>query len=371
MKTVMLVTLAVGCGMPPLVRPGEATVPPSAPVEVATLPGALTGDLDQILQAARTQDDAIGATVAVSMPDWSWAGASGRTSRQGMALKPTDPFNIASVTKTFTAVLVLRLVERGSIRLDEPIERWFADFPRASEITIRHLLSHTSGIFDYHDDGEVLGHESQERAPRRLVELAANHGLDFSPGAQWAYSNTNYIMLGLIIEAATGESFQVVLRRELLDPLALQHTYLSGFEAPRGNLVHGYWRNESRTVFDVTNAYHPTITWSTGGIVSNAVDLTRWFEALFGGLLLEPSSLEEMTSPTAFANGSRAPYGLGLFVTPTAWGTYFHHSGGHPGYRAHVGYLSTRRAVVAALSNSFWLDPAEIANASFGRIVSQ
>ena len=237
-----------------------------------------------------------------------------------------ERFRIGSITKTFVATLVLLLVEDGALRLDDTVERWLPGLvPAGREMTVRDLLSHTSGLFDYVEDDRVLRDHERRWTPRELVSIAVAHPPERSPpGRSFAYSSTNYIVLGLIVEEAGGASLSQQLRRRLFTPLGLRHTSFNP-GAIRGLHVHGH-RSPSHdgvvrgTPAD-TSAEPAWWTWAAAAIVSTAGDVQHFFAALLHGRVLGPPLLREMET---LVPAGRLQYGLGIATFPTpcelAWG---------------------------------------------------
>ena len=262
------------------------------------------------------------------------------------AVRPGDRFRVGSITKTFVAVRTLQLAGAGALSLDDSVERWLPGVvPGGAGISVRQLLQQTSGLFDYTADERVLapylaGDLAYVWAPRALAEIAASHPPVFPPGQRWEYSNTNYLLLGLLVEAAGGAPIDAQLRDHIIRPLGLRATELPSGQAIAGAHAHGYTLFERPPFVDIT-ALHPSWGWAAGALVSTADDLARFYRALLGGRLLAPALLRQMTSTVAMGTpGER--YGLGLWKTQhlnsqgftlqcgAAWG----HNGDLPGYSA-------------------------------------
>jgi CubicO group peptidase (beta-lactamase class C family) len=178
-------------------------------------------------------------------------------------LRPTDRFRIASLTKTFVATVVLQLVEEGKLSLEDTVERWLPGVvPNGENITVRELLAHKSGLFDYSQDPRVLkpylsGNLSYYWAPRRLVQIAVSHRPLFAPGTAVSYSSTGYVLLGLIVRAATGNPIGTELNRRLFKPLGLHATTFSTSGHIAGAHAHGYFVVPNRPLQDVTGSARP------------------------------------------------------------------------------------------------------------------
>ncbi|TDD90395.1 serine hydrolase domain-containing protein [Actinomadura rubrisoli] len=318
---------------------------------------ALRSALDAIVATGQA-----GATVEVRRDGGVWRATSGRARVDRPAPPPRDGrFRAGSVTKTFTATVVLQLVAEGRIGLDDPVEHWLPGLVKggAADITVRHLLNHTSGLPDPTDaliDDQGLPRDRWRTW--RLTELARLSNrlprAPYPPGTHYAYSNNDYILLGLIIGKATGHSFRTEITRRVLTPLHLHGTVLPGAD-PRLPSPHadGYAtvRRDGRdVVYDMT-LLNPTMAASAGEIVSTTADLNRFFAALLGGRLVRPDLLAQMTAETG---------GLGVETTTLGCGIRIHgHGGGIPGYLT-VAFTSTdtRRQVALSINRNKPDDPS-------------
>jgi len=231
--------------------------------------------------------------------------------------KPDQRFAVGSVTKTFTAAIVLELAAEGKLRLDGSLARYLPGIVEGGEkITIRELLRHQSGLANYTDyaDWTLKAALLPNLRPLDILRFAAKKPRVFKPGTSWRYSNTNYIALGLIIERVSGHSYEHELRQRILEPLGLRHTGLA----------------TRKDVVDFTSeVYNPRISWAAGAIGSDAEDLARFYSALLGGRLLPPSALTEMreTIDTNSFAGFGVRDGLGIFSFPLDCGTGWGHQG--------------------------------------------
>ena len=246
-------------------------------------------------------------------------------------MRPGLRYKIGSVTKTFTATVVLQLVAERQLSLGDSVERWLPRLvPGGEHITVRQLLQHTSGLFDYLEDPRVAepylqGDLDFVWRPRQLVAIATEHPPLFAPGTGWSYSKTGYVLLGLIIRAATGSSVQQQLQARVLGPLHLRHTSFPITDTRiAGAHAHGYLpgAGPGGTPLDFTGL-SPSWAWATGNMVSSVEDVARFYRALLQGRLLPPRLLRAMQTTVDTGQGSR--YGLGLIALPlpcggTAWG---------------------------------------------------
>jgi D-alanyl-D-alanine carboxypeptidase len=282
----------------------------------------------------------------------------------GAGLRPTAQFRIGSITKTFVATIVLQLVGQGRLTLDEPIaQRLPGLLANGEQITVRQLLNHTSGLPDYTQNPDLFAGIVQNRvwAPRELVTLAQKYPQEFAPGSAWAYSNTNYIVAGLLIEAITGRSLGRELDRRIFSPLRLDHTSFPVANAPlSGYYAHGYFSTEAIPTaggqpLDVTG-YNPSHAWASGAIVSNAADLSTFYQALMSGKLLAPALLREMKKTVAedpTDPNTTLRYGLGLERVNDACGANWGHGGAIYGYQdmAYWNERTGRTVVIASTMN--------------------
>ncbi|GAB7191964.1 serine hydrolase domain-containing protein [Kineococcus sp. NUM-3379] len=274
-------------------------------------------------------------------------------------------FRAGSITKVFVATVVLQLVAEGKVQLDEPVSRHLPGLlPDGDRITVRMLLQHTSGLENYTD--QVLGDalfadpatyekaRYQHHEARDLVGLATKLPLRFQPGTRWEYSNTNYLVAGLLIEKITGRPYGEAVQRRIIGPLGLRGTSVPGdtVALPPPH-AHGYARIGGQVV-NLTRL-NPTVAGAAGEIVSTTADLDRFLDALLDGELLPAAQLADMKRTTAVS----PQYGLGLVVTPTSCGvTTYGHTGGIPGYLS-VAFSTadTRKRVVVSLTTA--PDPGE------------
>lgn len=266
--------------------------------------------------------------------------------RRAVRLRAGDSFRIASLTKTFVAAAVLQLAGEGRLSLDDPVARYLPGVvPGAEQITVRQLLQHTSGLPDFDGLPAVLkpyldGDLGYVWAPRDLIDLAVAQPVTGRPGAAFAYSNTNYLVAGLLVEAVTGEPLGRVLHERIFAPLHLRHTAfaLTG-GAPRPS-AQGFTILPGTGRVDVT-ALTP-YAWAAGAIVSTAGDVTAFYRALLTGRVIPPALLRAMLATVPDPGGDFAGqgYGLGIVRFPTRCGVAWGHNGDAPGY---VVYALTSR----------------------------
>jgi D-alanyl-D-alanine carboxypeptidase len=290
----------------------------------------------------------------------TWSGTSGTTDlARKHALKQDNVIRVGSVTKTFTAVLILKLVEEGRLSLDDPLATWFPQFPNAGAITMRHLLNHTSGIPEIIP--KILMKSvipSTRWQPSELVDIAAQDKPLFAPGSRFAYSNTNYILLGLIAEAVSGETVTDLLHQQILDPLGLQHTYFVPYEPAPADLVTGYDRDMTPIpgLLAITpeNTSWATAAYTSGALASTADDLGVFFDSLFAGRLLSPATMAEMVDFVDAPNPGlpeQTGSGLGLMRLEVDGQELIGHIGQFMGSAAIAVYAPEQHDLIVVTSN--------------------
>jgi D-alanyl-D-alanine carboxypeptidase len=310
--------------------------------------------LDQKLQKAL--DDGIwqyggkGISAAVIFPDGhTWQGAAG-ISHGSVTVTPTTLFSAGSITKTFTAVTIMKMVEDGTLTLDDSLHKWFPTYQNIdSTITIRQLLNHTSGIFNVTENQQVW--QDVLSNPLRIwtaEEILTNYVLEpeFVKGSQWGYSNTGYILLRKLIRDINASTVGEVYRTRIFDPYGLSATYLYPDEILPGAVAHGWWDITGDQIYDDISINPSFYSAAGGGIFATAMDLAKWAKALFiNGNVVSQNSFEQMTDfyTPILSEPLAAGYGLGIMqFNPDLFGglTVYGHGGDAPGYAAASVYLA-------------------------------
>jgi len=270
-------------------------------------------------------------------------------------MSPDATFRIASLTKPFTASLVMQLVAEGTLGLDDTVQQWLPGIVTdANLITIRQLLGHTSGLADYFNDPAILepyleGDYEHVWTPQQLIEIAEQLGATSEPGTEWSYSNTNYAIVGLIVEKATDHTLGEEMQTRIFDELDLQNTTFATDTNLDPQMAHGYLLSDGDPI-DVTGLY--PFPYGAGNIVSDAADTATFYGALFGGDVVEPALLDEMMP---IITDDVVPYGLGLIAWKMPCGVASGHDGGIAGYSTRSLVLDDGRQVVI-LANSITID---------------
>jgi D-alanyl-D-alanine carboxypeptidase len=265
-------------------------------------------------------------------------------------------FRVGSSTKTFVAAVVLQLAGEGKLALEDSVERWLPGLvPNGGQITVRQLLNHTSGLADYAPDEDeafirrVLANRRRAWQPRELVAIGTAHPPLFAPGARWSYSNTGYILLGLIVEAAGGNPLGAELQQRIFAPLRLRATSFDTKPRIAGRHAHGYSRVGARRRFDIS-VVSQSWAWSAGAIVSTVDDLGRFYRTLLDGRLPRPDLLAEMQTTVPTPSPIQR-YGLGLIRTRLPCGAFWGHGGETLGYQSFADSRADgKRQVMIALN---------------------
>jgi CubicO group peptidase (beta-lactamase class C family) len=248
---------------------------------------------------------------------------------------PTTRFNIASMTKQFTAASILLLEDRGKLKTDDLVKKYLPDAPASwDKITIYHLLTHTSGIPD----------DAAKYEPGTPDKLVFNDKpLNFQPGEQWAYTNLGYIVLGYLLERISGQTYEEFVQQNIFKPLGMNDSGLTSFVTIIPRRASGYWPGSN----GIENAERPDprMGFSAGSLYSTTEDLLRWEEGLFGGKLLSPASLRKITTPF------KSDYACGLHVSRVNGRLMLEHDGNNIGFNADMAYYPEERLAVIVLAN--------------------
>jgi D-alanyl-D-alanine carboxypeptidase len=294
-----------------------------------------------------------GMSAGVYLPGQGyWQGQSG-VSYAGQPITGDMEFGIASNTKLFVSTMILKLAEDGLLSLDDSVLAWLPAHPYIDPaITIRQLLNHTSGISDpifvspWIDT--INANPTRAFTPQEVLSWLGPPV--FAPGAGWSYSNINYILAGMIAETASGFSIAQLIRDSLLTPLGLDSTFYDVAEPEHGTLAHRWWNGID--YHDTARTALNSAGGCAGAIFSTTREMCQWYRALFGGDVLQPASMTELTNFVT-TTSPVMDYGLGLDRETTLGLTYWGHGGSTWGYRSKMIYDTCTQAVVCGLANSF------------------
>ncbi|WP_210589905.1 serine hydrolase [Streptomyces sp. GESEQ-35] len=257
-----------------------------------------------------------------------------------------DRYRVGSITKTFVATVLLQLEAEGRLSLDDTVDKWLPGVVEGNghdgaQITLRQLLNHTSGIYNYTQDDDFVRtffladgffkHRFDTRTPQQLVAIAMKHKPVFEPGTSYSYSNTNYVVASMVIEKATGHPYGDEVRRRIIDPLHLTATSVPGTRVtvpqPSSRAYSKLAEETTGPTYDVTE-FNPSAASAAGGMISDSADLNRFYRALLQGRLLPAEQLKEMKTTVANPQTNDARYGLGIMDVKLSCGV---HVWGHEG----------------------------------------
>jgi D-alanyl-D-alanine carboxypeptidase len=313
-----------------------------------------------------------GVTATAKDGHGTWAATAGVGNLKTDKPRSTrDRYRVGSITKTFVATVLLQLEAEGRLSLDDTVEKWLPGVVHGnghdgSRITLRRLLNHTSGIFNYTADEDFgrtyflkdgfFQHRYDTEAPEDLVAVAMSHKPTFEPGTSWSYSNTNYVLAGMVIEKATGRPYADAVRERVIEPLHLTATSVPGTRVtvpqPSSRAYSKLALTATGPTYDVTRL-NPSLASSAGEMISSSSDLNRFYTALLRGRLLPPKQLREMTTTIPLEQG-RA-YGLGLMETKLTCGvTVWGHGGGIHGSTSEAVTTKDGRHSLAFNFNGDW-----------------
>ena len=311
--------------------------------------------LDQVVKSYTTGNTFMGSVLVVDgdrmlldkgygMADLEW----------NIPDAPDVKFRLGSVTKQFTATLVLLLQQDGKLKIEDPVSKYLPDAPKAwDKITVANLLGHTSGIPSFTNPKEFTVWKMSPHTPEEELALFRDKPLDFEPGSQFAYSNSNFEVLGVVIEKVSGKKYGDLLRERIFAPLGMKDSGLDTDELILPKRAQGYMPGPGGIV--LARSESMTVPWAAGSIYSTTGDLLKWERGLFGGKVLSADSLKAMTTP------GKGNYGLGVGVDSKDGLKVVQHGGGIEGFNTHLLYVPERRIAVVALSNVNGVAPSMMA----------
>jgi D-alanyl-D-alanine carboxypeptidase len=267
---------------------------------------------------------------------------------------PLDPgmsLRLGSITKQFTAVGILMLAEEGKLALGDDITKYVPGYATSGKkVTIEHLLTHTSGIFNYTNKVSYRGQMQMDLTPRQVADLVKDDPLEFEPGSKWNYSNTGYVLLGMVIEKVSGQPYANYIADRIFVPLGMKDTAYEGFERRPNPHASGHARGPNG--FEPAKLLSMTQPYAAGSLVSTVDDLALWDAAISSGKLLKAATWKQAFTPYVLSDGKPTEYGYGWQYrtfrgTPMNW-----HGGGIPGFGAFALRLPEQKLFVAVLNNS-------------------
>ncbi|MFD5149140.1 serine hydrolase domain-containing protein [Streptomyces sp. NPDC058401] len=351
----------------------SASAAPSAAgdTEFPQLTPAVAARLDAAIRQVMDLTKVPGVTVGLWAPGkGSYVKSFGVADKAtGAPMTPDLGVRIGSETKTFTVTALLQLVDQGKLSLDDPIGKYIGGVPNGNRITLRELAGMRSGLFNYSEDPgfdkELNG--TSTFTPQQLLDISFKHPVNFEPGAKFEYSNTNLILLGLLVEKITGRPLQEVIAQDVVKPAGLSERTLlaTGTTFPEPH-AHGYTNDlPGGKIVDATN-FDPSWAWAAGAMASDLQDLRSWAKTLATGTLLTPATQAQRlkTQPIGIIPGDG--YGLGIFNVQGWLG----HNGSLPGYETLTVYLPEEQATMVILLTTDDLYKGQEPSTLFGEAVT-
>jgi CubicO group peptidase (beta-lactamase class C family) len=308
--------------------------------------------MDQVVQSYVTNKTFMGSVLVARGDEVLLSKGYGSANLEwNIPNSPSTKFRLGSVTKQFTAASILLLEERGKLKTDDLVKKLMPDAPVAwDKITIYHLLTHTSGIPNFTSFPDYGPQEPFSATPEKLVARFRDKPLDFQPGEEWSYSNSGYVLLGYLLEKASGESYEKFVQGNIFGPLGMKDSGYDSNSAIIPRRAAGYAPGPVNAGF-----VHMSIPFSAGGLYSTTEDLLRWEQGLFGGKLLSAASLAKMTTP--FKN----EYACGVSVRTVGGHKAIDHGGGIEGFNTFLAYYPEDKLTAVVLGNLTGDAPQQIA----------
>ncbi|AWZ12176.1 serine hydrolase domain-containing protein [Streptomyces sp. ICC1] len=352
--------------------PSTSAAPsPDADTGFVELTPAVAAQLDAAVRQVMRDTKVPGVTVGLWAPGkGSYVKAFGVADKATGAPMKTDlHVRIGSETKTFTVTALLQLVDQGKVGLDDPIGTYIPGVPNGDLITLRELAGMRSGLFNYSEDADFIkklqADPEQSIAPRQLLDYSFKHPVQFAPGAEFDYSNTNLVLLGLVIEKITGRPLHEVIKQDVLEPAGLRSTVFPTSAALPEPYAHGYTdQTASGKTVDSTH-WNPSWAFAAGAMISDLEDLRSWARTLATGTLLKPATQAERLKTTPM-NIPGDGYGLGIFNIQGWIG----HNGSIPGYEVLPVYLPEAQATMVILLNTDSQTDGQEPSTLFGEAVT-
>jgi len=338
--------------LPSILIAALVTVSAISPAGRAQMPAAAS-PYEKILSSAYKADQPGAAALVAKGDEIVFRGAAGMADLElGVPLAPDMVFEIGSITKQFTAAAIMLLSDEGKLAVSDPITRHLPSYPSYGQnVTVEHLLTHTSGIVSYTGiPGYMFTRVRNDVTVQQLIDVFKDLPVEFAPGERYAYSNSGYILLGAIVEAASGMRYEDFVGKRFFEPLGMKTAYYGCSTCIIPRRASGYDGGPDR----FTNQRYLSFTqpYAAGSLMMTVNDLHRWTRALFGGKVVSAASLKRMTTPYVLKNGESTGYGYGLGITNIRGRRAIRHGGGIFGFATNALYLPEQDVFVAVFANS-------------------
>ncbi|WP_299253628.1 serine hydrolase [uncultured Aquimarina sp.] len=308
-------------------------------------------EIDAIISSMYTADEP-GISILVAKDGKTlYRKAFGKASLElDVALKPENVFEIASITKQFTAVAILMLQEQGKLKVEDEITKYIPDYPtNGKKITVHHLLNHTSGIKSYTGMDSFMKSARTDMTPKVLIDVFKDEPMDFDPGEEFKYNNSGYILLGYIIEVITKDTYENFIEKNIFEKIDMNSSYYGSMSELIKNRALGY--KQQGDIYLNADYLSLTLPYAAGSLMSTVDDLLKWQNAISANTLIKKASLEKAINGSTLNNGEEINYGYGWSKTDIQGSKGYAHSGGIFGYTTNGIFLKKENVYVIGLTN--------------------
>ncbi|MCX2433040.1 serine hydrolase domain-containing protein [Pedobacter sp. GR22-10] len=276
----------------------------------------------------------------------------------GVKMQTQNVFQLGSMTKQFTAIAILMLVEQGKIDLQKPISAYIPDYPMGDQITVHHLLTHTSGIKDFTKMKSLNQIAQQNLSPKQMVDFFKNGPVDFNPGEKFEYNNSGYVILGYLIELVSGDTYENYLNKNIFEKIGMKHSRYASDVAIIKDRAYGYQQKTSGYVNKTAISF--SIPFSSGALMSTVDDMLRWQNALNSRLILKSETIKKAFSKYKLNSGETFNYGYGWHLKDINGVATREHGGSIFGFKTMGVYIPEQDIYVLGLSNCDCNSPTQV-----------
>lgn len=311
--------------------------------------------VNKTIEEAIKEEDQPGMMISITGPEGEYSHTYGHNNSANEPMNLEDHFRVGSITKTFTATAILKQIEAGKLSFSSKLSEFVEGIPHGSEITVRDLLDMRSGVYEYEDDSTFkaefeLNHKLAF-TPQKIVEIIKKATPEGAPNEKTTYSDSNYVLLGLILEKASGETAEAAITKDVIEPLKLEHTSFATTDTLPTPFAEGYQTFLFKPLVKLSTEMNPYVIWTAGAIISTMGDLDKYAEDLGTGALLSAKMQEERLKycPIAYSYEGPSKFGYGLGIIN--FGNWLGHDGSLPGYNSETMYEPKTGAVITVMEN--------------------
>ncbi|WP_343558921.1 serine hydrolase domain-containing protein [Sphingobacterium sp.] len=316
--------------------------------------------VDSIILSTFSMEDNPGAVFLVSKQGVPiYKKAFGKANLElGVEMTTANVFQIGSMTKQFTAIAILLLSKQGKLSVEDPIAKYIPDYPNGKNITIRHLLNHTSGIKDFTKMKTISTIAQKEMTPQMMVDFFKNEPVDFKPGEKFEYNNSGYVLLGYIIELTSGLTYQEYIEQNIFKKIGMSNSYYASDRSVIKNRAYGY--HLKKTGYVNKTVINFSVPYSSGALMSTVDDMLKWQNALKNHVLLGASDLASAFQKNKLNSGEEVDYGFGWHLKNINGMPTMEHGGSVFGFKSMAVYIPDKDIYVIGLSNCDCHSPTDI-----------